>query len=215
MKFGRDRTAYRKLLAEALAQEPVSLFGYCLTSNHLHLLLHSESDAGMSRLMKTVAGQFAQNYNRRKNRSGAYWGDRYHATQIDGQQYLLNCLCYIDLNMVRAGVVPHPKEWDWCSYRELTGQRKRYCLVDVEALSQAIGDGASRESLAENYVQMIQDRIERDDLKRDASWSESLAVGSPTFVKRVAATLKNRIRTETHETQSGALCLRESPANYG
>ena len=41
-----------------------------------------------------------------------FWEDRYHATAIDRDELLLHCLIYIDLNMVRAGIVGHLSEWD-------------------------------------------------------------------------------------------------------
>ena len=44
-------------------------------------------------------------------RHGAFWEDRYHATAIDADDHLNRCLVYIDLNMVRAGVVNHPAKW--------------------------------------------------------------------------------------------------------
>ena len=61
--------------------------------------------------MQLIAGRTAHEYNQRKGRSGAFWEDRYHATAVDSDKYLARCMVYIDLNMVRAGVVSHPGEW--------------------------------------------------------------------------------------------------------
>jgi len=57
--------------------------------------------------MQMMAGQTGQEYNRRKIRQGAYWEDRYHATAIESGMHLIKCILYIDLNMVRTGVVRH------------------------------------------------------------------------------------------------------------
>ena len=73
--------------------------------------------------MQSLEGDFAQFYNRRKGRQNAFWGDRYHATMIESGEHLWGCLLYIDLNMVRAGVVDHPKDWPWTGYQELMGHR--------------------------------------------------------------------------------------------
>ena len=43
----------------------------------------------------------------RKNRNGAFWEDRYHATAVQTNKHLIKCITYIDLNMVRAGVAKH------------------------------------------------------------------------------------------------------------
>ena len=66
-----------------------------------------------------------QEFNQRKNRKGAFWEDRYHATAIESGEHLLTCLVYIDLNMVRAGVVHRPSEWPFCGYNEIQKPKKK------------------------------------------------------------------------------------------
>lgn len=71
------RAAYCRLLREHLLKIPIALFSYCVTSNHLHLLLRPEpSNAleSLSQLMQAVEGEFARHYNRRKHRTNAFWG---------------------------------------------------------------------------------------------------------------------------------------------
>lgn len=55
-----------------------------------------------------VAGRTGQEFNQWKKRKGAFGEDRYHATAVAKADYLLQCMDYIDMNMVRAGVVSHP-----------------------------------------------------------------------------------------------------------
>ena len=62
----------------------------------------------------------AQEYNQRKARHGAFWEDRYHATAVEVDEHLHRCLVYIDLNMVRAGVVTHPSNWAHSGYQRFT-----------------------------------------------------------------------------------------------
>ena len=66
--------------------------------------------------IKLVAGRVGQEYNTRKNRRGAFWEDRYHATAIQTDEHLVQCIVYIYLNMVRAGAVSHPSEWAHSGY---------------------------------------------------------------------------------------------------
>ena len=63
-----------------LEEYEVWLLDYCLTSNHVHLLLEAEDRLQISGLMRDVAGEFARAYNRRKARLNAFWGDNFHAT---------------------------------------------------------------------------------------------------------------------------------------
>ena len=85
---------------------------YVVTSNHIHLLVFDRGGRHViPKSIQLVAGRTGQEYNERKRRKGAFWEDRYHATAVENGLHLRQCLVYIDLNMVRAGVVRHPSEW--------------------------------------------------------------------------------------------------------
>jgi hypothetical protein len=58
---------------------------------------------------------FARYYNRRHNRRGYFWGDRFKSLIVQKGETLVNCLAYIDLNPVRAGIVKRPEQYRWCS----------------------------------------------------------------------------------------------------
>lgn len=188
----------------------MSLLAYCITSNHTHLLVNAHGKEQISRLMQCLEGDFAQAYNIRKKRSGAFWQDRYHATLVDGNEHLWRCLRYIDLNMVRAGVVRHPEEWEWCGYRELLGIRKRYCLLDEDRLSEALGDGVDLERLRRMHGENVMAALVAGEMRREGMWTENVAVGSREFVETVKETLKNHRRREIAEAdENGSWVLRE------
>ena len=63
---------------------------------------------------------------------------------IEEGPHLWNGMVYIDLNMVRAGVVAHPAQWPWCSYSEWMGQRRRYGVIDTKECLRILG-GATLE----------------------------------------------------------------------
>ena len=84
------------------------MLNYIVTSNHIHLLVKDTSPNVIADSMQLIAGRTGQQYNQRKRRHGAFWEDRYHATAIEADEHLYRCLVYIDLNMVRAGMVTHP-----------------------------------------------------------------------------------------------------------
>ena len=73
-----------------------------ITSNHVHLLIKDTRPNVIADSVQLIAGRTAQEYNQRKDRQGAFWEDRYHATAIEADEHLHRCLIYIDLNMVRA-----------------------------------------------------------------------------------------------------------------
>jgi putative transposase len=215
LKFARDRDAYRAMVREHLKCFDVSVLDYCVTSNHVHLLVDAPERVEVSGFMREVASEFARAYNRRKGRSNAFWGDNYHATLVEEGQYLWRCLCYIELNMVRCGAVAHPCDWPWAGYHEIMGQRQRYRLVDVERLCWRLRAG-SLDELWKNLAASLAEKIAQDDAKREPCWTESLAVGSVGFLEKVKPLILSRRETEIVASADNKVwCLQEEVIAYG
>ena len=87
-------------------------------SNHVHLLLTPEHPNGLSLLMRDLGRRYVQQYiNPAYRRSGTLWEGRYKSSLVDTRNYFLTCCRYIELNPVRAGMVPAPQDYPWSSYR--------------------------------------------------------------------------------------------------
>lgn len=140
LKFARDRRRWLYWVYHAKKRYGLTILNYMFTSNHIHLLVSDDGDREViPKSIKVLAGRTGQEYNRRKNRKGAFWEDRYHATAIEEEKYLIRCLVYIDLNMVRAGVVDHPSLLSFCGYNEIQNPRKNNILIDHEKLRALVG----------------------------------------------------------------------------
>jgi putative transposase len=212
--FARDRSVYRERLRQASKKFRVSLLNYCLTSNHIHIIAIASWLGGIWRMMQKVEGDFAGYYNRRKRRSGSFWEDRYHCTMVEDGEHLKNCITYVDMNMVRAGVVAHPKDWSWCGYLELIAEKNRYRLLDIERLMELMGE-SDRDKLGQDHQARIQNAIEGNQLQRQSCWTESIAVGSKLYVEKIAATIKYKRRIlEIDEGINGSWYIRESTPSY-
>ena len=85
LKFARDRDGYREILRVESARRGLSVLSYAITSNHVHLLVADTDAASVAAFMQATQGRFAEEYNRRKGRQGAFWSDRYHATMTREQ----------------------------------------------------------------------------------------------------------------------------------
>ena len=214
LKFAKDRDAYRSKLREGLSQVDVQLYEYAITSNHVHLLLEADEKSEVSCLMQRVAGEIASSYNRRKKRSNAFWGDSFHATLIQDGRYFFECLLYVELNMVRCGVVPHPREWEWVGYHEIMGHRQRYRLIDLERLCWRLGCD-SLATARQRIETGLHERIVQGQLQRMECWSRALAVGSREFLEQFQARHFTRAKTAIVEEPAGLCVLREDPLPYG
>ena len=162
-----------------------------MTSNHIHLLVLDTVEGTVAESMQLIAGRTAQEFNKRKNRKGAFWDDRYHATAVDSDEYLLRCMVYVDLNMVRTGVVRHPSQWPDSGYNEIQNPPNRKGIIDINQLMELLNIG-DLHSLQQLHQQLVEEELLRDCLQRDPAWSEAIAVGSETFIEKTKEQLKSR-----------------------
>lgn len=213
LKFAKDRDGYRRRLRDAVVKHRLSLLSYNITCNHVHLIVCADAPEQVASVMQSAAGELARDYNRRKSRTGAFWEGRYHATIVDSGEYLWECLKYVELNMVRCGVVDHPREWEWSGYNELMGQRRRNRLLDIDRLLELLSH-PDCETFQRNLDHTLTEMIARDCVRQEPKWTGSLAVGSNDFVTRLEPMIRNRQRTETI-AEDEVWVLKEAPESYG
>jgi len=213
LRFDTVCIEYRRRLWQAVRRFKILMLNYCLTSNHTHLLLRVRRPAYISIFMRHLDGEFASHYNRRKHRRGAFWSERYHATLIENGPHLCYCMRHIDLNMMRAGVARHPKDWPWCGYQEIAGQRRRYRILDLEELLR-LRELGELSAFAEWYDVELDKALETTSGRREPHWTESIAVGSEGFVRRIAALSKDRKRLEVKEWTDASWYVRDPGAYY-
>jgi putative transposase len=187
---------------------------YAVTSNHIHLLAFDRGIHGsIAKAMHLASSRVAQEFNFRQERRGAFWEDRYHSTAVEANKHLIRCMTYIDLNMVRAGVVSHPSEWRHGGYREIQGIPNGYCLVDLEDWLEILGIGDVA-SLRKLHSSEVEREIEIQHNVRQARWSEAVAVGSEDFVNAFQRKVGGKIRRRTIVEFEGVFELREGPRPY-
>ena len=207
LKFDIDRQCWMRWLFEAKKRYGLRILNYIVTSNHIHLLVMDVGDYTIARSMQLVAAQTAQRYNKRTGRKGAFWEDRYHATAVQTDAHLHRCLVYIDLNMVRAGVVPHPGGWRYSGYREIQSPRARYSLIDLPLLGKLCGFGSVL-NLQTAHREWVDTALAVGCGDREPRWTRTPAVGTAQFV----ASIESEIRLAGRSGSSN--CVRESAPSY-
>ena len=189
------------------------MLNYVVTCNHIHLLVKETGRDVISQSIQLIAGRTAQEYNQRNGRQGAFWEDRYHATAIEADEHLHRCLVYIDLNMVRAGVVNHPVKWAHSGYREIQAPPERYAMIDLQGLIMLCGF-SELEEFQRAHRQRVEQALENGCAPRDGRWSEAIAVGSLPFLERVKSDLGIKALHREFEQLAGAYALREPSESY-
>lgn len=214
LKFARDRRRYLQWLFEAKKRYGFCVLNYAVTSNHVHLLVRDNGDRNvMPKSIQLIAGRTGQEFNSRKNRKGAFWEDRYHATAVEAGDHLIRCLVYVDMNMVRARAVNHPSEWAFSGYNEIQTPRERYSLIDYDELRKLL-DFRSMRDLAEAHRRWVGKGMEKKSHVRDRKWTESVAVGSKAFVAATKEKLGARALGREMIGRDGSFELREPSIPY-
>ena len=121
------RTLYSKAYIDQLRTE-ITL----LRQQGLESLVQVKLDAikrrfcDLSIYVKEVKERFSRWFNKRRQRRGTLWMDRYKSVIVEGKGEPLQTMAtYIDLNPVRAGLVDDPKDYRWCGYAEAVSGLRR------------------------------------------------------------------------------------------
>lgn len=188
-----DNEKYLYYLKKYAEQEEVTILAYCLMENHVHLLVRDTRGA-ISSFMKKIGVSYALYYNRKYDRIGHLFQDRYKSENINNDVYLLSAFRYILNNPVKAGICG-AAEYRWSSYYEYG---KKNGLADPEILYDMIGD---KKSLAKFLLQKDEmDHIEADTPKKDDSWAlqtiqDALNITSGTQIQQFGRTQRDEALT--------------------
>ena len=188
LKFGLDRRQYQRRLLQASRKfRRLRFLDYTITLNHVHLLLWVPRMADLSEMMHWLQGTYARDYNLRKKREGTFWRGRFHPTLVQSGSHLSRCLFYLDMNMVRAGIVYCPFEWRYGGARELSGQRQRNMMLDRSRLLWCLGMPEQQEAFDEWYRATLAGLCRKWDktVPREPYWSSAFAVGSLDWLSAI------------------------------
>lgn len=163
----------RKKLIEAFARYRekgcYKLFAYCLMDNHIHLLLKEQTEP-IGIAMKRISSNYVIWFNKKYQRCGHLFQERFRSEIVDTDSYFLTALRYIHQNPVKAGIVDDISRYRWSSYREYMGRGllvdKDYVLamfsnIPSEALK--LFDKFSRETNTEVCLEVEESRLSISD----------------------------------------------------
>jgi putative transposase len=109
-----DRSVYLDLLRQSTALHEVEVIGYCLMSNHVHLVAVPHEADALGLAVKNTHGRYAAYWNASHHSTGHVWQGRYYSCPLD-EPHLWEALRYTELNPVRAGMVDTAERWAWSS----------------------------------------------------------------------------------------------------
>ena len=153
-----DRRSFLDRFSRLLAETGTDCFAWALIPNHFHLLLRPRQ-IELSRFMRRLLTGYAITFNRRHNRSGHLFQNRYKSILCEEDAYLLELVRYIHLNPLRAELVPDLEYLDyypWCGHAELLGKRPNTGL-GCDAVLELFG--GTLQAARQSYRQFLSDGL--------------------------------------------------------
>jgi len=178
-----DYLAYVSLLSEWCKKCGVEIWAYCLMPNHVHLIAVPGSEDGLRRGIGEAHRRYSRMINFRENWRGHLWQGRFASFPMD-ETYLLAAARYVEMNPVRAHLVPDAISWPWSSARSHVAGTDDD-LVKVTPLLEIAGDWRLFLSGAEVDEQT-------DDIRKHERTGRPL--GSEAFIEKLESDLERFLK---------------------
>ena len=115
-----DRLAFLRLIAKAHQRFDIVVHSFCLMTNHIHLIIKTP-EGGLSQALHLIESTYVQGFNRRHGLDGPLLKGRFYSQLIQEDLYLKLAVRYVERNPLEAGLVKHPINYPWSSYRLFAG----------------------------------------------------------------------------------------------
>lgn len=116
-RYMTDRLGYYK------REAGFQLYAYCLMGNHLHILI-KVADEPLGAVFRKICASFVFWYNKKYQRTGYLFQDRFKSEAVEDDKYFLTVLRYILQNPVKGGLCKSVFDYDYSSIKEYTGERR-------------------------------------------------------------------------------------------
>jgi len=151
--------------------------------------------ANLSEFLKEIKQSFSRYYNRLHDRRGYFWGERFKSVIVQDGETLINCLAYVELNPVRAGLVKEPEAYRWCSlgFHIQAKNQGGWLSLDFGLEEFGVGSPAERLCLYRTFVHEkggldhpgagVRDLSSLERFRfRSRYFSDSAVIGTKSFV---------------------------------
>ena len=125
----KDRSFFLKQLLEVKKKFNLEIYAYCLMYNHVHLVIRSQNNL-VSKSIQSLGIRYSQYFNRKYNRSGPLFEERFKSKCVENKKYFLDVCRYVHRNPETAGFCSI-ENYLWSSYNEYLNKEK---IIDKKIL---------------------------------------------------------------------------------
>lgn len=193
----KDRDDFLNRLSLLVEEDAIEVYAWTLMPNHFHLLLKTKNRSLSSSMKKLLTG-YVVNFNRRHNRYGHLFQNRYKSIVCQEDTYLMELVRYIHLNLLRAGIVKDITGLNrspWSGHSVLLGNKKR----EWQNIEYVLSYFGSKKVCIKNYYKYVKDGIAAGNRPELAGGGLIRSMGGWSEV------LANRTRKDIHAFDSRVL----------
>lgn len=185
-----DCQFFKEALLDASRRHGLAIHAYVFMTNHIHLLASPTTEDSVPKTMQSVGRRYVQYFNFHYQRTGTLWEGRYRATVVDAENYLFECMRYIELNPVRAGMVARPRDFAWSSYLANAEGRSDSFVTPHKLYRRLAKDEGERRAAYRALVKAPMDALTLDEIR--ACTNKGWALGSGRFREKIERLTERR-----------------------
>jgi len=183
----RDRLSYLEILRSYCIQFRTRLAGYCLMTNHVHLIAIPEREDSLALAVGRTQRDYALWFQVRRQQNGHLWQNRFYSCPLE-DDHLWEALRYVEVNPVRAALAAEAWDWPWSSARAHVYGDDPMGLVDLSRWIRRYNAQTWREALREGVTAAAWRERFREATRAGRPF------GSEHFTERLEAQTGRRLR---------------------
>ena len=161
------KNTYLKEINKFSKELNINIIAYCIMDNHAHFLIKTNNMENLSKLMQKVNSKYAKYYNYINDRVGYVFRDRFLSETIDNKRYFIQCIKYIHLNPVKAGIVSSSKNYKYSSYTNFLNKNN---YENNELIKEILTKQEYKEICNSNYCERNFIDIEKKNIEENIKY---------------------------------------------
>lgn len=198
-----DYMRFSSVLQKAVWEDRVELMGYCIMSNHCHLLVY-DPQGNLSSFMQRIGTSYAGFYNNKYGHCGHVFQNRFRSEPVEDEYYLITLINYIHRNPVEAGIVDRPEQYRWSSCRNYYEPANNvYSPVSVHKILALFGSG--QDQAIECFRRFMNDKTDiKPDIENEI-WKYSVREAQKIMETALNGTRVSKVREMNRADRDAAL----------
>ena len=159
----KDKKKYIRLMEKN--NDEIENIAYCIMSNHAHMLIKVDDVKLMEKWMHKVNSNYAKYYNKKYEKVGYVFNNRYYSQEILNEKHLFRCIKYIHDNPVKAGMCDRPENYYYSTYKTKYNASMKNISNELSRILGIKSDEYTKETVFEKYeLIFIDSDISRDEI---------------------------------------------------